>query len=263
MGKFHEDKVYGIKIRESANDGSDFSNPDADYRLAFIGEDGQWHLKDSAGNVTDLGSSGKYDPDGAPATTPAVSDEFDDASLDVAWGWDSAPATADEATYPGYLFIEGDTTERHLNRAWTPGATNVTIAAKLAFAEVAAEAGPPSVALYVGDATGNPANAVLAMLTGATLAGFTEDGAGSFTQRVSRTIGPQVNRQAYVRMTRTISDNSWRWYYSVDGIAWSYLGTSHVKALTIGALGFRLDTTGQVVIDWVRAWTSLVTKVGS
>jgi hypothetical protein len=44
--------VYGIKIRESANDGSDFSNPDADYRLAFLGEDGLWHVKDSAGTVT-------------------------------------------------------------------------------------------------------------------------------------------------------------------------------------------------------------------
>lgn len=55
MGLFHEDKVYGIKIRESANDGSDFSNPEADYRLAFIGEDGLWHLKDAVGTVTSPG----------------------------------------------------------------------------------------------------------------------------------------------------------------------------------------------------------------
>jgi hypothetical protein len=41
-----------IIIRESANDGSDFSNPAADYRVAFIGEDGLWHVKDSAGTVT-------------------------------------------------------------------------------------------------------------------------------------------------------------------------------------------------------------------
>lgn len=45
-------------------------------------------------------ASGKHDPDVAPATTPAIVDEFDDASLTV-WAWDSAPATADEATYPG------------------------------------------------------------------------------------------------------------------------------------------------------------------
>lgn len=56
MGLFHEDKIYGLKIRESADDGSDFSSPEADYRIVFIGEDGLWHLKDSAGTVTDIGS---------------------------------------------------------------------------------------------------------------------------------------------------------------------------------------------------------------
>jgi hypothetical protein len=55
MGAFEGHKIYGIKIRESADDGSDFSNPDADYRLVFLGEDGQWHAKDSAGAVTALG----------------------------------------------------------------------------------------------------------------------------------------------------------------------------------------------------------------
>jgi hypothetical protein len=45
----------GIVIRESANDGSDFSNPSADYRRVFVGEDGGFHSKDSAGTVTDIG----------------------------------------------------------------------------------------------------------------------------------------------------------------------------------------------------------------
>lgn len=53
MAAIENEHVYGIQIRESANDGSDFSNPDADYRLAFLGEDGLWHVKDSAGTVTD------------------------------------------------------------------------------------------------------------------------------------------------------------------------------------------------------------------
>lgn len=44
--------IYGIHIRESANDGSDFSNAAADYRIWFVGEDGLLHLKDSAGVVT-------------------------------------------------------------------------------------------------------------------------------------------------------------------------------------------------------------------
>ena len=57
MGKFSLTNLFGITIRESANDGSDFTNPDADYRRLFLGEDGQLHVKDSAGTVTDIGAS--------------------------------------------------------------------------------------------------------------------------------------------------------------------------------------------------------------
>lgn len=52
MSKFSETNLFGMTIRESANDGSDFTNPDADYRRLFVGEDGLFHLKDSAGTVT-------------------------------------------------------------------------------------------------------------------------------------------------------------------------------------------------------------------
>lgn len=58
MGAIESHKIYGLKIRESANDGSDFSNPEADYRLVFLGEDGVWHARDSAGTVTTIGGSG-------------------------------------------------------------------------------------------------------------------------------------------------------------------------------------------------------------
>lgn len=50
--------IYGVHIRESANDGSDFSNAAADYRVAFLGEDGLWHFRDSAGAVTAKGAGG-------------------------------------------------------------------------------------------------------------------------------------------------------------------------------------------------------------
>ena len=52
MTKASENLFPGIVIRESANDGSDFSNPSADYRRMFLGEDGLLHVKDSAGTVT-------------------------------------------------------------------------------------------------------------------------------------------------------------------------------------------------------------------
>jgi hypothetical protein len=56
MGAIENEKVYGLTIRESATDGSDFTNPDADYRRLFLGEDGQLHVKDSAGAVSDIGA---------------------------------------------------------------------------------------------------------------------------------------------------------------------------------------------------------------
>lgn len=62
-GKFSDALLNGMTIRESANDGSDFSNPAADYRRLFLGEDAQLHVKDSAGAVTDIGSGGNVATD--------------------------------------------------------------------------------------------------------------------------------------------------------------------------------------------------------
>lgn len=50
--------IYGVHIRESANDGSDFTNAATDYRVLFLGEDGLLHVKDSAGTVTDAFTAG-------------------------------------------------------------------------------------------------------------------------------------------------------------------------------------------------------------
>lgn len=58
MTQFSLAELFGVTIRESANDGSDFTNPSADYRRLFLGEDGILHLKDSSGTVTDIGASG-------------------------------------------------------------------------------------------------------------------------------------------------------------------------------------------------------------
>jgi hypothetical protein len=54
---FKDALLHGMTIRESANDGSDFTNPAADYRRLFLGEDAQLHVKDSAGAVTDIGGN--------------------------------------------------------------------------------------------------------------------------------------------------------------------------------------------------------------
>jgi hypothetical protein len=62
-GQFSLAKLFGVTLRESANDGSDFTNPDADYRRLFLGEDGLLHLRDSAGTVTTIGASGSVATD--------------------------------------------------------------------------------------------------------------------------------------------------------------------------------------------------------
>lgn len=50
--------IYGIHVRESANDGSDFTNAAADYRILFLGEDGLLHTKDSSGTVDEPWTGG-------------------------------------------------------------------------------------------------------------------------------------------------------------------------------------------------------------
>jgi hypothetical protein len=77
-GKFSLANLFGITLRESANDGSDFTNPDADYRRVFLGEDGALHAKDSAGTVTGLssGSSLTVEDEGTPLATAATTLDF-------------------------------------------------------------------------------------------------------------------------------------------------------------------------------------------
>ena len=58
MTQFSLAELFGVTIRESANDGSDFTNPSADYRRLFLGEDGLLHVKDSAGTVTNPFTTG-------------------------------------------------------------------------------------------------------------------------------------------------------------------------------------------------------------
>ena len=76
MTKISDALTYGLTIRESANDGSDFTNPASDYRRLFLGEDGQLHVKDSAGAVTDIGAG----------TGNVAADAIWDAKGDLAGG---------------------------------------------------------------------------------------------------------------------------------------------------------------------------------
>lgn len=56
MAKINDILVPSITLEEILSDGSTLSNPAADHRRLFLGEDGLLHLRDSAGTVTDVGS---------------------------------------------------------------------------------------------------------------------------------------------------------------------------------------------------------------
>ncbi len=207
-----------------------------------------------------------YSADNTPTTATAVADEFDDGSLDGAWSWDSTPGTVTESDYPGYLWVSGDTTERHLNRSWSPGATDLTIAAKLYWTEPTAGEASEGLGIYVGNSTGNPTDSVLVQIINAGVFAGYDETASVFTQRFAAGpggMGDLARIPFYLRLTREVSGPTWRFYFSWDGMVWYPGNGTSTKSLTVGAVGIRADTAGQWAVDWIRGWTSIVTKVGS
>lgn len=55
MGALDEINIPSLRLEEILSDGSTLTNPAADSRRLFLGEDGLLHLRDSAGTVTDIG----------------------------------------------------------------------------------------------------------------------------------------------------------------------------------------------------------------
>src|SRR5690349_20220456 len=117
MSAFSLEKIFGIKIRESANDGSDFTSPDADYRMLFLGEDGQLHVKDSAGAVTDIGGTAA----GAAYPLPTVvlmGAQFSGSSTSCA-ATVTAPTTGDKLVAIVYSTGRGANSITQTNVTWT------------------------------------------------------------------------------------------------------------------------------------------------
>jgi hypothetical protein len=211
-------------------------------------------------------SATKYNPDHeTPATAVADQEEFNGSK---GMAWDSAPGVDDLTAYPGFLHFKGTNGQRHLSKAWVPGAVDVTIAAKFTCSLGTTSTG--GISIYLGDATGNPTNAVYVIMemdlggnsAGASL--YTEDG-GSFSLVSALTIGTlrRSYRDIYLRLTRLASGPTWTGHWSENGKDWIPMAATSNKALTIGAFGIRTDSNHDVTLDWVRVWTSVVEKVGA
>jgi hypothetical protein len=99
MTKISEAQTYGLTLRESATDGSDFANAPTDYQRVFLGEDGALHLKDAAGDVTPVGAS-------SVATDPVWDAKGD---LIIATGADAASRLAVAANGASLVSASGAT----------------------------------------------------------------------------------------------------------------------------------------------------------
>lgn len=115
MPVFSEANLYGITLRESANDGSDFTNPDADYRRLFLGEDGFLHVKDSAGSVTDPYDTGGVGADLIPTVEQYVANGTGGAT--------SLSCTISAAAIGKRIVVLAASNARDIN---TPTCTNTT-----------------------------------------------------------------------------------------------------------------------------------------
>jgi hypothetical protein len=206
----------------------------------------------------------KYNPDHeTPATTPADAEEFNGST---GMSWSSAPGVIDDVTgYPGFYRFKGNTTERLLSKAWTPGATDLTLACKFSVSRGATAGG--GIALYAGNSTGNPTDGVYALfdLNNFTI-DFYNENASSFAQIGSaRALGSLRNiyKDIYLRLTRVNSGPTWAAYIGFDGITWFPHLTTGSKSLTVGAFGLRVDADHDISLDWIRVWTSVIEKVGA
>ena len=101
MGALDSILIPSLRLEEILSDGSTLTNPAADSRRLFLGEDGYLHLRDSAGAITDpmAGSSG------AVAT-----DAIWDAAGDLAIGTGANTAAKLTKGAAGTALIAGATT---------------------------------------------------------------------------------------------------------------------------------------------------------
>lgn len=215
----------------------------------------------------------RYSPDNTPTTAVSVGHEFNDGGHgSFSWA-PSDPTTNDVTTYPGYLKASVHTTTRFYNKAWSPGASDLTAACAL---DMGTLINSNHVGLYLAGATGNnPAEGILVQLnvsasgTAVQVDCYTITG-GAYTlfgsaQSIFPATGPNPPR-IYLRLTRVVSGPTWQPYWSTDGRNWQAYGTTSNKSLTVAAIGLRCSTdtgTATFAVPFIRGWASVLETIGS
>jgi hypothetical protein len=281
MGLFNLEKLFGMTIRESATDGSDFTNPDADYRRLFLGEDGSLHLKDSAGTVTNVAGAGGSDLvqtwsgggsvyisglAGSPDIRVAATNDNEFETTDVAdpmTGWTTlgAPTAHDmNSTAKSHYYVSKSATAgpgQHGIYKANPS-TPFTVTCKLS--DVTLTGDDNGAGLFVGEST--PGKMLLLSVN------FNSGVASrrkllhqiwtnptTYSSTVATTEGT-LEAPIYLRLVVTSSTNISA-YYSANGYVWRLAASATNPSFTVGSVGLMMLQNNAsfdmaAIFDWIR-----------
>ena len=214
-----------------------------------------------------------YDPRRPPSSgLNAVTDEFDDSSLDGDWTWTTTPAaTVSESVYPGWLNLDGGTdassTEHILRRAFAPGSAALSVAARVRFGMAN---GNYSGAIGVGLLdTSDVVIAGLRMYSDGTSTGskahriFYGTGAGAAGVASGGAMGEQ---DMWFLITKADSSTTYTFYFSGNGLNWQFISnsTSGTSVQKVGILYLAdTDSAPEGSVDFVRVFDSVTRKIGA
>jgi hypothetical protein len=287
MAKISQALTYGLTIRESASDGSDFTNPDADYRRLFLGEDGMLHVKDSAGavtspysgasEITDIATAETDDtlvlaPDGAGGVewraesggiwtpdTPPASPHADDDEFTAYSGWTTLGAldTLNVTDYPGHLHMIKNTSGTQVDGIYkTSPSTPFTVTCKVS--DRLKQAQFHWAGLFIGEA-GGAGKLMTFGLYETAAAGQTNWDVSPWTNRTTRGTPAQaalpIIWPKYVRMIVTSSTNVTS-QVSSEGMVWVTVDASRNPGFTVAIIGAWISGYAAIkmeaTFDWIR-----------
>ena len=209
------------------------------------------------------GPLAEYRPDRPPATPGTLDDEFDDETVSGAWSaWTGAtdPATTDESTFPGKLYVVASASvsaPTYMQKAFAPASgVPFTFAMRLQFAGEAWENHSFQFGLAVMSASTTVIDEVRAIAS---------DGSnGQAFLRLFDSISAatrSLNSLAftgwlYLAIGRDASNGYSAWW-SKDGYLWARLNTpaADATAVTHISLSIPANTSGgtrRVLVDWFR-----------
>lgn len=207
-----------------------------------------------------------YSADNYPPTV-ALSDEFDDGTVNGAWAWSgTTPGTFNETEFPGWLYVVVPTAAAtgFFRRTFQPGATDFTVVTK---ARVGFDASN-SVVAGAGIALLNSSDAAIwqiGWLGGASGVRWVTSARVIDTVGTNTPVGGIASQEIYLMIRRT-SGNVYTGYISFDGMVWSLTNSSTV-ATTVDRVALynntNLASTYTNCFDFVRCFSSLTFKIGA